>query len=313
MDKNTLSNYGWVVICTLVIAVMIALATPFGEYVAAGVQNTAQGFYDVNTKAMDVETLDSAIAEMYPAASSITDTMAEYVDNPNLNYLYAVKPCAETVEEAFIQKPGVEYIGEKKGFFWATGDTVTVMKDGFLLGEYIVVVLGDTSKWDAGVGDGVIDGLDAMNAELSITGWNDPTGAFMMATDVNGDGEISREGDFQMIMDIAMSREDAYEKAFIAATHIENINVLYDLGTAGPNDGNNKLHNADGSDFVTTVKLDGTFSLPSGSSIKLGEGKTFSHWVNQKTGKTYSGSISAYDLLLENGLDNTIIMEAQWK
>ena len=30
MDKETLSNYGWIVICVLVLAVMIALATPFG-------------------------------------------------------------------------------------------------------------------------------------------------------------------------------------------------------------------------------------------------------------------------------------------
>ena len=28
MDKETLSNYGWVVICVLVLVVMIALATP---------------------------------------------------------------------------------------------------------------------------------------------------------------------------------------------------------------------------------------------------------------------------------------------
>ena len=32
MDKETLSNYGWVVICVLVLVVMIALATPFGKY-----------------------------------------------------------------------------------------------------------------------------------------------------------------------------------------------------------------------------------------------------------------------------------------
>lgn len=29
MDKETLSNYGWIVICVIVLAVMIALATPF--------------------------------------------------------------------------------------------------------------------------------------------------------------------------------------------------------------------------------------------------------------------------------------------
>ena len=54
MDKETLSNYGWIVICTLVLAVMLALATPFGEYVATGVQSAAQSFYDVNLKAMSM-------------------------------------------------------------------------------------------------------------------------------------------------------------------------------------------------------------------------------------------------------------------
>ena len=34
MDKETLSNYGWIVICVLVLTVMIALATPFGTFVA---------------------------------------------------------------------------------------------------------------------------------------------------------------------------------------------------------------------------------------------------------------------------------------
>ena len=33
MDKNTLSNYGWIVIAVLVLVIMIALATPFGEYI----------------------------------------------------------------------------------------------------------------------------------------------------------------------------------------------------------------------------------------------------------------------------------------
>ena len=37
MDKSTLSNYGWIVVVTLVLAVMLALATPFGEYIGEGV------------------------------------------------------------------------------------------------------------------------------------------------------------------------------------------------------------------------------------------------------------------------------------
>jgi hypothetical protein len=309
MDKETLSNYGWIVICTLVLAVMIALATPFGQFIADGVQSTAQGLVDTSNKALDLNNIDPAISDMYPAATGLTNTMLGQVDyaNRNLNYLYAVKPGATTIEEAFIQKQGVEYIGEKTGVFWATGDKVKVVKDGYLLGEYVVVVLGDV-----GCGDGWVDGLDLMIEDLAINNWHDPTGAFLMAADTDGDGQITHN-DFEMIADIAVQNDLAYEKAFIAATGIKNIKVSYDLGTAGAGVGNNKLHNADGSDFITTVALENTFNLPTNPGVNLGAGNTFSHWVNQKTGKTYSGNISAYDLLLENGLDNNVVMEAQWK
>ena len=53
MDKETLSNYGWIVICTLVLAIMIALATPFGEYISGAVKSTTQGLFDVSKNAMD--------------------------------------------------------------------------------------------------------------------------------------------------------------------------------------------------------------------------------------------------------------------
>ncbi len=53
MDKETLSNYGWIVICILVLTVMIALATPFGRFIEQAVQNTTQGLFDVNQSALD--------------------------------------------------------------------------------------------------------------------------------------------------------------------------------------------------------------------------------------------------------------------
>jgi hypothetical protein len=53
MDKETLSNYGWIVICTLVLVVMIALATPFGTFVSGAVQSTTQGLFDVNHNALE--------------------------------------------------------------------------------------------------------------------------------------------------------------------------------------------------------------------------------------------------------------------
>ena len=53
MDKETLSNYGWVVICVLVLVVMIALATPFGNYIATAVKNTTQGLFGASSKALN--------------------------------------------------------------------------------------------------------------------------------------------------------------------------------------------------------------------------------------------------------------------
>ncbi len=53
MDKETLSNYGWIVICVLVLAVMLALATPFGTFVADAVKSTTQGLFDVNQNALN--------------------------------------------------------------------------------------------------------------------------------------------------------------------------------------------------------------------------------------------------------------------
>ncbi|MBR2043382.1 MAG: hypothetical protein IJ946_03495 [Clostridia bacterium] len=53
MDKETLSNYGWVVICVLVLVVMIALATPFGKYIAEAVKNTTSSLFTVSQKALN--------------------------------------------------------------------------------------------------------------------------------------------------------------------------------------------------------------------------------------------------------------------
>jgi hypothetical protein len=52
MDKETLSNYGWIVICVMVLAVMIALATPFGSFISVAIKNTTSGLFDVEQKAL---------------------------------------------------------------------------------------------------------------------------------------------------------------------------------------------------------------------------------------------------------------------
>ena len=55
MDKETLSNYGWVVIAVLVISVMVALATPFGTFVSNGVKSTTIGLTQAISNSLGIE------------------------------------------------------------------------------------------------------------------------------------------------------------------------------------------------------------------------------------------------------------------
>ena len=59
MDKQTLSNYGWLVIVTLILAVMLALATPFGTYVGDAVVSIANGYVGASNNAMEEDSIQS--------------------------------------------------------------------------------------------------------------------------------------------------------------------------------------------------------------------------------------------------------------
>ena len=58
MDRETLSNYGWITIVTLVLAVMLALATPFGTYVGDGVVSIARGYVATSEKKMSEDNIN---------------------------------------------------------------------------------------------------------------------------------------------------------------------------------------------------------------------------------------------------------------
>ena len=50
MDKKTLSNYGWIVVVTLILAVMLGFATPFGSFIRVAINSTVKGFSDTQVK-----------------------------------------------------------------------------------------------------------------------------------------------------------------------------------------------------------------------------------------------------------------------
>lgn len=70
MDKETLSNYGWIVICVLVLAVMIALATPFGTFIADGFKATYTGLFETGDSALDVGLSAVGVSNTYECGHS---------------------------------------------------------------------------------------------------------------------------------------------------------------------------------------------------------------------------------------------------
>ena len=53
MDKESLSNYGWVVICIIIIAILIGMATPFASTIRKNVTGTVGGLQDVGNGVLD--------------------------------------------------------------------------------------------------------------------------------------------------------------------------------------------------------------------------------------------------------------------
>lgn len=63
MDRQTLSNYGWIVIAVLILAVMLAFATPFGQYIGRGVSNFAKSLVGASDNAVDKNNIDKMDTE----------------------------------------------------------------------------------------------------------------------------------------------------------------------------------------------------------------------------------------------------------
>ena len=76
MDRQTLSNYGWIVICVMVLAVILGLATPFGKYIDNAVQNTIHAYGKAEDDAVkNVGAMQSEWDEMLDLPTSHNTTI----------------------------------------------------------------------------------------------------------------------------------------------------------------------------------------------------------------------------------------------
>ena len=101
MDKQTLSNYGLLTVVTLILAVMLAFATPFGTYVGDGVVSVANGFVGASDKSMNKDNISNLGQQWEDKLASrlitltaktwngLTSFRAEYVWTDGTNYYYS--------------------------------------------------------------------------------------------------------------------------------------------------------------------------------------------------------------------------------
>lgn len=110
MDKETLSNCGWIVICVLVLAVMLALATPFGNFISTAVKSTAQGLFDVNKNALNSTGLINVGDQSFDSKDLNTEKATFYYDNGE--YLYIQIPVSGNMAGAPTIEEGRKFIKE---------------------------------------------------------------------------------------------------------------------------------------------------------------------------------------------------------
>lgn len=145
MDKNTLSNYGWIVIAVLVLSVMIALATPFGNFVKDAITNTANGLIDTNNNALDVALGASGVCKHQNIVQIKDDTICSDCGNTTFG--------AETHN-------GIIPVGGE--YLFADGTTLTAGEifpetvaesDQYFYGDYQYKYFGSYSGWRCKVND----------------------------------------------------------------------------------------------------------------------------------------------------------------
>lgn len=134
MDKETLSHYGWIVICILVLSIMIAMATPFGDYIGNTVKSTTQGLFDVQQKAMGtagLEVMQQEFEDMFNGGENGETLPPETPQNvlPVFNQPYRTVVTADGLELMY------EFV------FYADGSAS--MWAEYLNGEYAGMSVGE--------------------------------------------------------------------------------------------------------------------------------------------------------------------------
>ena len=170
MDKNTLSNYGWIVIAVLVLSVMIALATPFGQYIENGVRSTTAGLFDTSEKALNVVGMsagggNSGTPTKDPALNptGVIGTKYVYGDiiyeaeiiSGNQYGASTIEEAKEIVKQQLINDTGMTWDeilgilaeqGATEDMFWESNGFTEETFEPSVLGKWTITDVVDTNK-----------------------------------------------------------------------------------------------------------------------------------------------------------------------
>ena len=137
MDKETLSNYGWIVILVLILAVLLALATPFGNFIAGAFKATYAGFGMVGDNALgivipgsDKEEIDTNTQTFVPGLYQ-TGTITKYQSGEDVSALL-ITPWDELVSN------GVIHVDNRAVYTVCDLDTGTNSSSNALSGDLIM-------------------------------------------------------------------------------------------------------------------------------------------------------------------------------
>jgi hypothetical protein len=182
MDKNTLSQYGWVVICIIVIAIMIGLATPFGSFVKQSVDNTIHSFGD---KISVVLTGDTETGPRVVAKSGTTG----YVDDERM-YVYGVPIRSNPLDYFEAAKGGYIEMSQgeaEEGITNGTGSLLTLYEDNTktkVVAKYTLIIFGDVDR------DGIVNIADASAIDNHVYITPITNQASLFAADVTADKNV---------------------------------------------------------------------------------------------------------------------------
>lgn len=127
MDKETLSNYGWVVICILVIAILIGMSTPFASALSKGVKSSTNTLMETADNSLGNITKYESFEEMGAGAGSGSGEVV-VPGGGGGSGADAVDPVLENNSWETIQKVVSEGRAQEVG--WSIGDTKTLNING---------------------------------------------------------------------------------------------------------------------------------------------------------------------------------------